>query len=464
MNARTLRSLLLAAMAVAIGACSGGTGGTGAVSYGAITGFGSVFVNGVEFNTSGTTITMDGTSATQSALRIGMVVTVSGSISGATGTASRIKVDGAVKGYIESVTDANHIVVMGQTVLIDNQTSLENFTAPRAAGDFVSVHGHVTGNGVIAAGFIEKKSAPVPFAVKGFVQSHSTATQTFQIGTLTVNYSGAIIGDMPNPAGDAWNGLLVEVKGSTCTGNPVCGTLTATKVEPSGLTVTEAMEAEVEGFVTDFTSSSSFKIGTQAVVTNGATVFEGGLASDIALGVKLEVEGVLSAGVLTARKISFRDNIRFEANVDTLGTDSLTLAGLPGITVTANSLTKFKGAGGLVAFAGLASGNHLRIRGRVTSGTPPVTVVATEIERLSVTTNDRVSLQGPVGSAVDPNVTILGVTVDTTGIIDADFRDVNDSPIGRTAFFAAAAPNVLVKARGTLVGASVTWDQIELED
>jgi len=349
-------------------------------------------------------------------------------------------------------------------VLIDNQTGFENFTPPPAPGDFVSVHGHVTGNGVIAAGFVEKKTAtPLPpFAVKGFVQSHNAAAQTFQVGALTVNYSGAIISDMPM---GSWNGLLVEVKGNTCSGTaPVCGTLTATKVEPSGLTVTEAMEAEVEGFVTVVTSPSSFKIGTQAVVTNGATVFEGGLASDIALGVKLEAEGVLSGGILTASKISFRDNIRFEANVDTLGANSLTLSGLTGITVTVNSLTAFKGSEGLASFAGLAVGNHLRIRGRVTSGTPPVTVVATEIERLSATTNDRVSLQGPVSSAVDPTVTILGITVDTTGFPDNAFQNVNDAPIGRTAFFAAAAPNVLVKARGTLVGANVTWDQIELED
>ena len=65
----------------------------------------------------------------------------------------------------------------------------------------------------------------------------------------------------------------VEVKGTLCTGggNPVCGTLTATKVEPERIGIADAAQAEVEGFVTAFTSSASFKIGTQAVVTNSST-------------------------------------------------------------------------------------------------------------------------------------------------------------------------------------------------
>ena len=367
MIGRTLKSLWFAVMAVALAACDGGTGGTGAtsgsgatgVSYGAITGFGSVFVNGVEFSTSGATITIDDMPHSESDLRAGMVVTVRGSISGATGTASQIKVDYAVKGFVEQVTDANHMVVMGQIVLIDDQTNFESGVVP-AFGDFASVYGYVTGDGVIAASFVEKEVAPPPFAVKGLVNNHITGAPTFQVGALTVNYNGAMISDMPN---GSWNGLLVEVKGDTCTGiaPAACGTLMATKVEPSGLTMTDATEAQVEGFVTSFTSSSSFKIGSQAVVTNGSTVFEGGLASDIAPGVKLEAEGVLSAGVLTAGKISFRDNIRLEADVASLGADSsLTLSGLPGITVTVNSLTEFKG--GITGFSGVAIGDHLQIR------------------------------------------------------------------------------------------------------
>ena len=69
----------------------GGVGGTG-ISVGTITGFGSVFVNGVEFDTSGASITVDGTPASESDLGIGMVVAVEGAFNenGLTGKADRI--------------------------------------------------------------------------------------------------------------------------------------------------------------------------------------------------------------------------------------------------------------------------------------------------------------------------------------------------------------------------------------
>jgi hypothetical protein len=453
-------ALLAAAAALFIAGCGGGTGGTGmtggtpATSFGTITAFGSVFVNGVEFSTSGATIILDGNPVTQNELRRGMVVTVSGSRSGNSGSATRIDVDDAVKGFVEAIaTDRNHWTVMGQTVLVDDQTKFENGIVP-TVGDFVEVHGLVRGEGVIAASFIDKKNGPPfpAFAVKGFVKNHSDVSKTFQIGALTVNYANATIKDMPNPA-SSWNGLLVEAKGSTCTGTaPVCGTLTASKVEPNGPQMQDAADFEVEGFVTRVTSTSDFVVGNQRVVTTGSTRFEGGIASDIAVGVKLEVEGVLSGGVLTASKIEFGDGIKLEADIAALGANSFTLSGLPGVSVTVNGLTQFDNVAG---FAGLSNGDHLRIRGRASGSN---TVIATEVEKRSP--DARVELQGPIQSitGASPNqiVTILGVAVNTTGVV---FEDVN-----RVTFFAQAVVGTLVKARGSLSGTTVTWSEMELED
>jgi len=447
---------LLFGILLALASCGGnsGTGGSGVTSTGTITAFGSVFVNGVEFSTSGATIVRDGNPATESNLRVGMVVMVNGSRSGSSGSATRIEVDDALKGFVEAKVDPNHWTVMGQTVLVDDRTRFENNVQP-GVGDFAEVHGLVVADGTISGGFIEKKNAPFPaFEVKGFVKNHNDASKTFDIGTLTVNYGNALINDMPNPATTSWNGLLVEAKGSTCAGTaPVCGTLTASKVEPNGPQMREAAEFEIEGFVTSLTSTSDFVVGNQRVVTTGSTRFEGGVASDIAVGVKLEVEGVLAGGVLTASKVEFGDGIRIEADIDTVGASSFTLRGLPGITVTANSLTQFEG--GVSGLNNLVAGNHVRIRGR-TSGSN--TVIATEVERRSA--DPRVELQGPIQSitGASPNqiVTILGVAVDTTGVA---FEDVN-----RATFFSQAVAGTLVKARGGLNGSTVTWSEMELED
>jgi hypothetical protein len=293
--------------------------------------------------------------------------------------------------------------------------------------------------------------------VKGFVMNHNAAAQTFALGNLVVGYAGATVNDMP---GGSWNGLLVEAKGSACAGNPVCGTLTASQVEPSGVRMGSIAQAEVEGFVTS-TSANGFVVGGQSVVTNAATVFAGGVLADISAGTKLEVEGSISAGVLTAKKVSFRDNIRLEGDVASVdaASGSLTLAGLPGVTVNVNSLTGFKGVASL---AGLAAPNHLRIRARLAAGN---TVLATELEMRSSSPDARLVLQAPV-SAVSgtSSVTMLSNVVDTSGVSDNEFKDINDLVIGRTAFYAAVKVGTMVKARGDLGVARIDWHQVELED
>jgi uncharacterized protein DUF5666 len=456
--------------ALAVAGCSGGTGGTGVTSsptpttaFGTISNFGSVFVNGIEFSTTGANIMLDDNPATQNDLRIGMVITVSGSRSGTLGSATRIDVDGAVRGFVEAKPDANHWTVMGQTILVDDRTNFENSIQP-GVGDFAEVHGLITGDGVIAAGFIEKQATPISpiFEVKGFIRNHNNGTKTFQIGALVVDYSNATLNNMPDPT-NSWNGLLIEAKGGTCLANPICGTLAASKVEPSGPQVQDAAEMEAEGFVTSFTSASDFFVGSQHVVTTGSTVSECGVASDIAVGVKVEVEGTLVAGTLTASKVVFEDSINLEADIATitLGTNSLTLNGLPGITVTVNSLTDF--TGGVSALNNLVVGDHVRIRGRATSGN---NVIATQVDKRSADT--LIELQGTIqsisGSSTSQVVTILGIAVDTSGFSSSNgFLDVNASTITRSAFFAKAAVGTLVKASGTLGGSTITWNEIELE-
>ena len=75
------------------------------VSQGTITGFGSVIVNGVRYDTSNATFTIDGSPGTESDLAVGQVVVVSGTINqaGTEGTAASVDFDDAVEGPIESI-------------------------------------------------------------------------------------------------------------------------------------------------------------------------------------------------------------------------------------------------------------------------------------------------------------------------------------------------------------------------
>lgn len=476
MTHSTYRTLAASALALIVSACGGGggdggIGGTGGggggigtdVSIGTITAKGSVWVNGVRFDDSNATITIDDNPKGDDDLKVGMVARVSGSISG--GTATAVRVTSAAKGRVESVA-AGSMVVMGQTVVTDASTTFGNGTP--APSQYVEVHGQVVSDGTIQASFVEVKNqlADPPFVVKGFVKAHNTTTGTFQVGALNITLtSGATINDMP---GGLWNGILVEVKGSTCAGNPpntnVCGTLTATKVEPE-TPLGDVARIEVEGFVASIASNdvaaktADFKIGSQRVVTNGNTAFIGGLQSEIVLGLKVEVEGALSGGILTATKVSFRENIRFEANVLAKSGNGFTLAGLPGITIETNALTEFKDVANLAA---LGLNVNVRVRGRPG---PAGTVIATEVEDRG-TARDDVRFRAIASSAADPNLTMLGITVNTANISDNNFLGLNDNIIGRAAFFnAIGAGGKLVEVRGTLQLPGVNWnDQAELED
>jgi hypothetical protein len=461
----------------ALSCSGGGGGGTGvtastSVSSGAITGFGSVKLNGKEYDTQNSSFVVDGQSGSQTDLKVGMVVTVNGSLS-STGTrsATTITQEDVVEGAIQSIPATNdRIVVLGQEVWIDNGTVFDNNITPNnisglVLGDLVEVNGFVTGKGLITATRIEKKTLPATCQVKGIVENHSTGAQTFTIGVLTVSYiGGADISDMPSPAGNAWNDLLVEVKGSPCT--QASQPLIATKVEPEGINVANADEIEVEGAITLFNSSASFTVNGVPVVTNPNTTFEGGVAGDLAFGVEVEVEGSLINGVLTAKEVSFRDNVKIEGDAATVtsggATPNLTVSGLPGITVFVNAQTDFKG--GISNLAGLNVNvppdppDHIRVRGRPT-GTN--TVIAVEVERLSADT--RVILEGAVQSVVNPNVTALGVLINTSPISESNFKGSNDVEIGRTAFFTAIKVGTLVKAQGDWNGSSVVWNEIEIE-
>ena len=73
---------------------------------GTIAGFGSIYVNGVEFDTNGASYDVDDASASDdSALAVGMVVKVKGSVNagGRTGSASSVSYDDEIEGLVEDL-------------------------------------------------------------------------------------------------------------------------------------------------------------------------------------------------------------------------------------------------------------------------------------------------------------------------------------------------------------------------
>ncbi len=298
------------------GMTNSGTANLG-MSSGTVTGFGSVFVNGVEFNTSNSTVTLNGSRGPDESmdphrgLMLGMVVEVTGMFdsNGTTGTATSIAFTDNLEGPVSGITSinatTNQLVVLGQPVIIDGETAFEGITfATIAVGNVIEVSGLTDNMGIIHATFVElKASSFVPgmeIEIKGTIQNLDSGASTFQINALNVDFASI----MNLPIGVPANGQFVEVKGTSFAGNELIAD--SVEIDDDTLGMRDSNEAQLEGFVTAMTSTNQFTTGIQSVQTTTSTVFEGGVAGDIALGKKVEVDGTLTGGMLTATKVSFR--------------------------------------------------------------------------------------------------------------------------------------------------------------
>lgn len=319
---RIYQHISLIALTLILTACGGSSGSSGGTSAtgankGVITALGSIFVNGIEYSTTGSSVSDDGLSGTESGLRVGMVVTVKGTQSDALhGAALSVDYRDNLEGPVDVAPDLinNRFQALGQTIAVNTtaatvaagKTVFHNFNslADLTAGTVVEVSGLPDANGIIQATYIESNGvlqAGAGIEVKGTIASLNTTAKTFNIGALTIDYTTANLSDLP--AGGIADGLFVEVKGTgagyTMGAQPV---LVATKVENeieevSGI---EGKDMSVEGYTKGFTGAPTFEVSGQPVNTGSLSL------AGIANNVKVEVEGYLQNGVLVATKIELR--------------------------------------------------------------------------------------------------------------------------------------------------------------
>jgi len=438
------------------------------IASGPITTFGSVVVNGVRYETDAATFSVNDVPGTQSDLSVGQIVLIKGTVSddGLTGTADEVIFDDNVKGPIDSIDLAlNQLTVLGQLVLVTATTSFDDSISPASLdglseGDIVEVSGFYSSFGDIEATRIELKPAGTQFEVHGFVSNLDAANLTFSINALVVDYSSATLDDFTG--GQPADGDFVEAKGNSI---GAAGELIADSVElESGISGDQGDHVEIEGLITRFVSETDFDVSGLPVTTNSGTVFEGGVAADLGLNIKVEVEGELDANnVLIADKVDIRRGkvVRSVAVVDSVDAANNSLVML-GITFTTDELTRFEDKSDAdvrpLTINDINMGDYLEIRGtEFPAGSGQVQATILEREDL----DSRTILQGFVESIADPTLVILGVTVDTSGAV---FRDVDDSVISSTEFFNLVGVNTLVKARGTETGDTmITATEVELE-
>ena len=454
----------------------------GGLLYAEITAFGSVVVKGVRYDTTNAAITVNGLPATQSALNVGDVVLLAGTVNdgGVTGVAERVIAEDVVEGVVDSIDlAAGQFTVLEQTILVTADTIFDDGFAPRtleglATGDPVEVAGF-NGDGQIVATRVERDTDADGFEVVGFVTNLDTGAQTFDINSLVVDYSAASLDGFP--AGTISEGDLVEAEGTVFSS----GVLSASDVDfwgnrPrvicddfDGDDDNGECEFEIEGYVSAVNSATSFDLNGIPVLVTASTTFADGTAAGIALNVRLEVDGFVNAeGVLVAEEIDFEDEerpIEIEAQVQAIDLDN-GLVTLLGIEVQFTSKTRFEDFSVARALPfrpeDIRVGDHLNVIG-VPAETAGADVVATKIEREDEDDDNDVSLQGFVESLAQPDLVILGVTVQTT--VDTEFELRTNDDTTQAEFFSTIQVGELVDVDGIQVSDTViVADKAEQEE
>ena len=464
--------------------CGGGgstpTSSKAVASTGVITGFGSVYVNGVKYTTQNTTRLMienqEMTVSQQTVgqriedrLRLGMLVTVSGTIDdNGNGTATQIEYEDNLQGRVTAVNTAtNSFLALGQTVFVDNNTILEGVTLATLAslvGKDVEVSGYTNQDGSIRASRIETKNGLTEYELKGTVQNLNTVGKTFTVGEITVDYSLA-----QNLQFSLQNGEYVRITVPVASYAPAQNMIQATnqiRIEAK-LRIQERTSyasgnlAEVEGGISGFsaTTPNSFAVNGMPVKTNSATAFIGGDQSDLANGVMLEIEGIMENGTLLASKVKFKSSVKMDANVEASDAGTITEMG---IVVTYTGATVLQG----VTTAQLGANSVVGYKVRICAYRSGSLIIANNIEVKSTLPSSRVMLEGTVDTSTPPVFTVLGVTVDTTQVPTSAFLDINNAIISSTTFFSLIKPETtIVRSKGTYNSTSrtITADEVKIE-
>ncbi len=395
---------------------NGGTGGiTGApdVSWGVMK-KGSVIVNGVTYDVAGAQIVHDDSPSSDNLLQDGMTVKVRGKRNddGVTGTAAKIETESELQGTI-TAKGVDSLALLNQQAFVDSRTVIAGAANLQAlaTGQWVEVHGLRDPQGRLLATRIEARplgSGPSIDRLKGVVEAPFTGGSppdlTFTLrGVTVVTARGTLI----EPDGAAISpGDPVMVHGFLSGATFTAGRIDREDLEDIEFEPQENEKFEVEGFVSGLAGpGADFSVAGATVRLTAATRFEGGIAADLVNNVRVEAEGQMTGGVLTADKIRFDDTVRIEANADAAGS-----ANVLGKTVIVTGRTEVDGIAG--GAAGITLGQGLKIRG---FANPDGSITSTQIIGLSNPVDaGKTVIQGVVGAfnASARSITINGITVD----------------------------------------------------
>lgn len=528
MNSKRLISSMLGLAALAsLAACGGGSSSStppvatnpppptpapiSVTAVGSITGFGSVWINGVKYEIeNGTIISIEGEADSigdDSVLRLGMKVKVKGQDDNGVRTAESIEFDDDLKGPIDNIVPGNEagtgtFEIVGVTVAVDLKTVFDDDVGNNDGipgidfgdlldGMVVEVSGFPTNDGYLATrvdrqlddlgGDPEVGNPDVDgdeLEIKGFVENVDIGNSRITVNSVVFNIDVAnTVFDDGLMFNDDLLGVFVEVKADL-----VNLDWTAVRVErEDGFDDDHSGNFEIEGILqsvdTDATPNT-FTINGMTIAVTDATSLA------VLVGLRVEIEGSFNTDnvlVLSEAEQDIEDNVRTEDLIDTVAMDGSGFTTRLGLVInpTGGSGVQDDAADGgdhltpAEFIARLQAGDRIETRGSENAdGT--VTWTGVEREELALENDDfDCDLRGPVSTIVGDETSftfdIQGVTVSTDSVQENDFKANDDTSIGRSAFFANLIDGVVIEAQsreleGSCMAGALDARQLEFED
>jgi len=465
MSDNTITRLFGLMLATALAGC-GGSGGSDPASQppppsaiakttvGQITGFGSIYVNGVEYDTAGASYIVDDASASgDSALAVGMVVNVQGSVNpdGRTGSAESVSYDDDIEGIVENLaTDPSDMniktfTVMGVAIQADkNRTNFEGEDDPGFSfdtimnGDNVEVSGEYS-HDVLLASYIEKQDADDDeFEAKGTVDEYNGSDQFVLVlrNGSTLNVTLAAGAEIPDVG--IVDDQYVEVEGTIPDPVNAPDSILASKVEledEDRIDGDDEDEVEIKGILAYNADSDSWSVKDVQLAFGDNTEYspeslEDGIADLSADGLYVEVEGQYVDEVLQVREIEIEeDELEFKADVDSITVTeprdgSLTLSfgnatGTVDVRVTPDTMFLDDDAMDHFDLNSIMVGDKVEVKARM--GTDGIIYASS----LHLEDDMGYEIEGPMNAINDVSIDVMGVVF----TIDMDTFFENGTPM-----------------------------------
>ena len=487
----------------ALTACNSGGGDTAGAaldvtSSGTITGFGSVFVNGVRYETENariisadddSVILENPTNAQlQAVLGVGQIITVRGSrTDDSNGVANTIRFDDELVGEITAVSTAEGtFTVLGQTVSVTPDTIIDDSIIEAArggaeipndlrfgdlpetldqllsAGMFVGVSGFPSQNGLEAtrvedvSNLVGAGGGQLEAEVKGFVANLDDLLGQFDINGLTVTYDASDLDSEDFSNQSLANGQFVEVHGTATSST----TIDASRIELEDDFVDDDFnsgEIEIEGVIKEVRPDAQGTGGV--IVINGLEVRVNDV-TPFSEGLRVEIKGTLQSDgsiVITRLQDESEDTVRTEDIA--VSADATSFTTRLGLVITPSDRSRLEDDTindddnlSISAFLGNVAGKRIEARGFPLNGDTAWT-------RLEIEDNNDQDcrLRGPVASINGTaSFTIEGVNIDVSQVSDNNFEGPDGQSIGSAEFFNQLSAGDVVQATSDQGGSGCT--------